>query len=271
MLVAVLAATAVLDIAAASERPELSHLLDTVGLAVERKLRGLGESDAQFENRRRESIDRLVEHLIQSVIPPNTTRGRRLTDAGKAMKHWVDTLIHENDGACGNGNAAKHSASDEQWTVAKGKMKKALDGFGNAHHANQGAIRVVDSMCCSDSVNEAGNFFRNNVGGTIHNNHHVAHNGLSSILGFLTPVVDGLKWLGHTFFGWLGLFVQRPLTLPTQPPVSPRRRSFLVAAAGLVTLLAAITAGSYRWNNLNKKFGPLEANKMLVHDADVIE
>jgi len=258
----------VLDVAAASEKPELSHLLDTVGLAVERKLRGSGESDTQFKDRRAETIDLLVDHLIGSVHPPNTTRGRRLTKAGEDMKNFVNALIRDNDNGCQHGETAHQNSVDSLWEKAKGSMNNALRLFGNAKDSNQGAIDVLDSLGSSDSIKKAKHYFDGRVRGIVNKNHAIAHTGLDKILAVVIPVISGLVRLAGNL---VGLFLVPTLSLPTQPPVSPQRRSFLVAAAGLVTMLAAITAGSYRWNMLNKKIEPLEANKMLAHDAEITD
>lgn len=268
MLKAFLAATAVLDIAAASEKPKLSQMLDTVGLAVERKLRGSGESDTQFKNRRAETIDLLVDHLIQSILPPNTTMGRRLSTAGDNMKKFVDAVVGDNDDGCQHGETAHRQSLDNLWHTAKGSMDNALGLFDSAKNNNQGVVDVLGNLHPSGEITKAKHYFDGHVRGIIHKNHGIAHTGLDSISAFLIPAVNGLVRL---FGNLLGLFLVPTLSLPTKPPVSPRRRSFLLAAAGLVTMIAAITAGSYRWNMLNKKIGPLEAKKMLAHDAEITD
>jgi len=258
MLIAILAATAVLDIAAAPEKPELSHLLDTVGLAVERKLRGSGESDTQFKNRRAETIDLLVDHLLRSVLPPKTTRGRRLTQAGEDMKNFVNAILRDNDDGCQDVVTSHRFAVDRAWENAKGSMQKALQLFRSAQRNNQGAIDILHSLGSSDSIKKALHYFENHWGGILQHNHDIAQAGLNQILSFATPSINGLN--------------EPPLPLPpTQPPLSSQKRSCLVVVAGLVTMLVAITAGSYRWNMLNKKNGPPEAKKMLALDAEITD
>jgi len=132
MLIAVLVATAVLDMAAASEKPKLSHMLDTVNLAVERKLRGSGESDTQFKNRRAETIDLLVDHLLRSVLPPKTNRGRRLTQAGEDMEIHVNAILRDDDNGCQDVVTSHSFAVDGLWESAKGSMQKAIQLFSSA-------------------------------------------------------------------------------------------------------------------------------------------
>jgi len=164
------------------------------------------------------------------------------------MKNFVNALIRDNDDGC------------QAWEKAMGSMKSALQLFGSANKNNQNAVDLLNSMGSSDSIKKAVHYFKNHVGGIIQNNHDNAQTVWDEISKIATPIN------GVSLYGKRAL----PL-LPTQQPMTPRERSFLVAAAGLVIMLAAITAGSYRCNILKKKIRPLEANKMLAHDADITD
>jgi len=278
MLVAFLAATAVLNIAAASETPGVSHLLDSVGLAMERKLRGLGEGENQLAaepiDRRlaAESIDRLVDYLVQSVLPPNTTKGRRLSQMGDWIKKYVDRTVMENDLACKKGVDAKDNSKHKAWSPAKVNITGAVTGFGSAHDANLKTIETLLSLGDSSATQQAAAYFSGHVAQMINGNRAIAHQALNMILDYVVPlVVDGLMWLGKAVSGFIAVFVQPALAPPIQPPISPQRRSFLVAAAGLVTMFAAITAVSCRWGVLKKQIRLREANKVLAPEAELTD
>lgn len=276
MLVAFLAATAVLDIAAASETPGLSHLLDSVGLAMERKLRGSGEGENQHAaepiDRRlvAESIDRLVDYLVQSVLPPNTTKGRRLSQMGDFIKKYVDRTVMYNDDSCKKGVAAKDYSKHKAWSTAKVNIHGAVTGFSSAHDANLKTIEKLRSLGDSSHAQQAADYFSGHITQMINGNRAIAHQALDMILDYVVPgVVAGLMWLGKAVLGFIALFVQPALPPPIQPPISPQRRSFLVAAAGLVTMFAAITAVSCRWGMLKKQIRLREANKVLAPEAEL--